>query len=178
MPYKVSIHAPAGGATIEQQVRRQMQQVSIHAPAGGATAEIKPPLPPMGVSIHAPAGGATRTVNVAYTNDTGFNPRARRGRDDTHGMEPERCNGFNPRARRGRDAGAGIWPAMVPVSIHAPAGGATRLKSLNVRPELVSIHAPAGGATRLSRRNTDTEQCFNPRARRGRDHKRPIIRGV
>jgi len=32
---------------------------------------------------------------------------------------------FNPRARRGRDRRAARTPARTPVSIHAPAGGAT-----------------------------------------------------
>ena len=33
----VSIHAPAGGATIGSKRNLQAQRVSIHAPAGGAT---------------------------------------------------------------------------------------------------------------------------------------------
>ena len=33
----VSIHAPAGGATVEQRTQGQARIVSIHAPAGGAT---------------------------------------------------------------------------------------------------------------------------------------------
>ena len=82
------------------------------------------------------------------------------------------CDCFNPRARGGRDA---QWREGVEyakkVSIHAPAGGATRYLSLefvlfefqSTRPRGarlcendefeydmgVSIHAPAGGATTL-----------------------------
>ena len=33
----VSIHAPAGGATVKDCDRSEKQAVSIHAPAGGAT---------------------------------------------------------------------------------------------------------------------------------------------
>ena len=78
----VSIHAPAGGATITsggnckdqyvfqsthpQGVRREEKplltytiNVSIHAPAGGATHKVKGKRNNRKVSIHAPAGGAT-----------------------------------------------------------------------------------------------------------------------
>ncbi len=36
-PYAVSIHAPAGGATAQNQLAETTIKVSIHAPAGGAT---------------------------------------------------------------------------------------------------------------------------------------------
>ena len=56
---------------------------------------------------------------------------------------------FNPRARRGRDGcGERLGDSNATVSIHAPAGGATRLHDeVSFIPEYVSIHAPAGGAT-------------------------------
>ena len=55
----VSIHAPAGGATIAALHGFVMQYVSIHAPAGGATYETPKIVIDIQVSIHAPAGGAT-----------------------------------------------------------------------------------------------------------------------
>ena len=100
------------------------------------------------VSIHAPAWGATCVIVDEQLFNTGFNPRARMGRDpDTTAV-----------ARQGQ------------VSIHAPAWGATSLSPLtprtddvfqSTRPhgarpfasskiqicEEVSIHAPAWGAT-------------------------------
>ncbi len=76
---------------------------------------------------------------------------------------------FNPRARRGRDTKLSQFEAWLKVSIHAPAGGATRpstpfmpgVSFQSTRPQgarryfpgrrilqfCVSIHAPAGGAT-------------------------------
>ena len=56
-------------------------EVSIHAPARGATrreAEIQ--FPPI-VSIHAPARGATNVGLLFPFSISGFNPRAREGRD-------------------------------------------------------------------------------------------------
>ena len=35
--FEVSIHAPAGGATVSELAARHALNVSIHAPAGGAT---------------------------------------------------------------------------------------------------------------------------------------------
>jgi len=55
------------------------------------------------------------------------------------------------------------------VSIHAPAGGATGNQSNLPVGFSVSIHAPAGGATNRGTATHSIPQCFNPRARRGRD---------
>jgi len=70
------------------------------------------------VSIHAPAGGATFRLCCSCFKFHCFNPRARGGRD----FEVEKV------------------PQWVAVSIHAPA-----FSLLSSPP--VSIHAPAGGAT-------------------------------
>ena len=99
----VSIHAPAGGATIATRFVRCNFGVSIHAPAGGATGQRRPHHPaPRGfyprarggrdrrgccqstgqkVSIHAPAGGATAGGGGGKKNTRRFYPRARGGRD-------------------------------------------------------------------------------------------------
>ena len=101
-PCRVSIHAPAGGATIVFPYYADDDDVSIHAPAGGATswpwgiascrrfnprarrgrdAIVSAERRPQNVSIHAPAGGATLTY-ASMPTPPSFNPRARRGRDD------------------------------------------------------------------------------------------------
>ena len=56
---RVSIHAPAGGATPDTVVNLTVRAVSIHAPAGGATNGTSFGFFGLQVSIHAPAGGAT-----------------------------------------------------------------------------------------------------------------------
>ena len=100
-----------------------------------------------GVSIHAPARGATPVAISGWAADRGFNPRARAGRDVSQSL-----------AQSG-DA----------VSIHAPARGATPQTSVDVHPWRVSIHAPARGATAGRTLHRRSDQCFNPRARAGRD---------
>ena len=76
---------------------------------------------------------------------------------------------FNPRARAGRDPDARLARLRGPVSIHAPARGATE----GARPPPlcinVSIHAPARGATFLAGSSASSSSSFNPRARAGRD---------
>ena len=56
---KVSIHAPARGATTSPTAHAWDTVVSIHAPARGATNGGGPAGPSYRVSIHAPARGAT-----------------------------------------------------------------------------------------------------------------------
>jgi len=77
-----------------------------------------------------------------------FNPRAREGRDGLISTIRARPMGFNPRAREGRDFPFQCSIPLYPVSIHAPAKGATWDKALDILEILVvSIHAPAKGAT-------------------------------
>ena len=167
----VSIHAPAWGATrrrlavwerrssfnprarvgrdtLIRRTPRLSRCVSIHAPAWGATQHRPANFAPAGVSIHAPAWGATHAFSMKSTG--------------------------------------------IIVSIHAPAWGATRqcasiiiagLLFQSTRPRgarlaakmgvtsvaIVSIHAPAWGATRCFGCGLLNSQCFNPRARVGRD---------
>ena len=100
------------------------------------------------VSIHAPAKGATsRRVRICLRGRC-FNPRAREGRDACHFVFVSLVACFNPRAREGRDARiAEELIVRLPVSIHAPAKGATRKRHVHRTGPRVSIHAPAKGAT-------------------------------
>ena len=149
--YFVSIHAPARGATGFWFYLAGGFLVSIHAPARGATPVIQYKADATSVSIHAPARGATascgkrsRCPMFQSTRPRGARLRpaasqrrrnafqstrprgARQGRDDN--SEATRC--FNPRAREGRDVrGVRRERARRPVSIHAPARGATRISS-------------------------------------------------
>ena len=58
---------------------------------------------------------------------SGFNPRAREGRDSQAAGQDRRNDCFNPRAREGRDFHHRRWQRRVAVSIHAPARGATKI---------------------------------------------------
>ena len=142
--------------------------VSIHAPARGATIVAGHITETLDVSIHAPARGAT----------------------DRRATNRTLSSGFNSRARKGRDVGSLLDELGLKVSIHAPARGATVVDIVGNRSQLVSIHAPARGATvvRLPsnrfrmfqftrpqgarhRRATNRtlSSSFNSRARKGRD---------
>ena len=78
---KVSIHAPAWGATTVRSVAGPGRAVSIHAPAWGATQGADPLKLVYRVSIHAPAWGATRRKQKIIPWNAGFNPRPRVGGD-------------------------------------------------------------------------------------------------
>ena len=78
---RVSIHAPAWGATHQRACQDGNVRVSIHAPAWGATPAPHPVRHVLRVSIHAPAWGATRSPRCRSMPTACFNPRARVGRD-------------------------------------------------------------------------------------------------
>ncbi len=172
MRHRVSIHAPARGATVALDgrciwpvFRSTLPRgerpatigiagltgfVSIHAPARGATKCWVACAAFGDVSIHAPARGATCAADAEHKRVKGFDPRSRAGSDCR--LFPYRYgfNRFDPRSRAGSDhppcrsIGDGL------VSIHAPARGATASASTPGAPKAVSIHAPARGATRIA----------------------------
>ena len=113
---RVSIHAPARGATLVRLLPVGHGHVSIHAPARGATRRAAGRSgDEHGVSIHAPARGATWRPSRACAWTSSFNPRAREGRDPHH-----------------------LASELVPhVSIHAPARGATFSTSCASAPPLL-----------------------------------------
>ena len=135
----------------DQGVREKLlrcKAVSIHAPAWGATRCTGCKIGVGEVSIHAPAWGATRP---------GFHPSGTIPRfQSTHprGVRLVRSKVksislccFNPRTRVGCDPVLLRLLQLLPVSIHAPAWGATRVTPGRQPFMPVSIHAPAWGAT-------------------------------
>ena len=106
----------------------------------------------------------------------GFNPRARGGRD----LDKRASCAFNwfqsTRPRGARPTSLSLRLERL-VSIHAPAGGATRSLAIAHLFRIVSIHAPAGGAT-LARASDLVFFSFNPRARGGRDKLKSAIADV
>ena len=100
------------------------------------------------VSIHVLARGATGTPSSTRARCSGFNPRARTGRDFLAARACSGARSFNPRARTGGDAERLRHHGRLHVSIHAPARGATLADVCLRAVRVVSIHAPARGATR------------------------------
>ena len=146
---KISIHAPAWGATFQRYNTLEYYRISIHAPAWGATSQEVIHKIMHKISIHAPAWGATVTNQQAQDLE----------------------NDFNPRTRVGCDVIFGIYRMFISaISIHAPAWGATDSFTHFLRKGAISIHAPAWGATRNAAARADSclFQSTHPRGVRPR----------
>ena len=123
---RISIHAPAKGATIKTVKEINKTPISIHAPAKGATyvdakdyedGEFQSTLPRRErLSCSHSANFFTRSFQSTL-------PRRERHRDR---RGDRRIYGdFNPRSREGSDAYKWLTPKEQAISIHAPAKGAT-----------------------------------------------------
>ena len=84
---RISIHAPARGATFCGIKNRDQERISIHAPARGATKVV------IG-------------IDQSYTN---FNPRSRKGSDNKPQLNGVTLEDFNPRSRKGSDPVMGLY---------------------------------------------------------------------
>ena len=150
-----------------QYLRRN--RVSIHAPAWGATVSIGHIIEVNIVSIHAPAWGATKKPIVSTSDATVFQSTHPHGvrplvlgtssklisfqSTHPHGVRPStRCilpadlrfQSTHPHGVR-LDNVSKLF--LTAVSIHAPAWCATTCPSPHCRTRRISIHAPAWGAT-------------------------------
>ncbi len=121
------------------------EAVSIHAPAWGATNTLKLDAAEVKFQFTRPRG-ARQTTWQRKTTGTGFNSRARVGRDKMPVVECEGGSSFNSRARVGRDS--------------------TRCCADFIM--LFQFTRPRG-ARRSRRARGRRNSCFNSRARVGRD---------
>ena len=78
-------------------------KISIHAPARGATISVDFPALLRPISIHAPARGATLLSFAIPALAENFNPRSREGSDKDLRRRLTTSNYFNPRSREGSD---------------------------------------------------------------------------
>ena len=165
----VSTHAPARGATAPPEKPPPPPWVSTHAPARGATLSILDSSSYVPVSTHAPARGATYLPNVWNTGIKFQLTRPRGARQADMKQVKSYISGFNSRAREGRDSRRRGGDAWRDVSTHAPARGATWRGAPTLPTSSFQLTRPRGArlpgprAHRLQRR-------FNSRAREGRDH--------
>ena len=185
----VSIHAPARGATRQIGHLCIVHCVSIHAPARGATSATTRLEPSERFQSTRPQG-ARQIQGVCHRSGLQFQSTRPQGARLSHLSASSGDFCFNPRARKGRDKAFWLHDEDMPVSIHAPARGATRGRRLVFWLRRVSIHAPARGATSRSDFSSSTvlfqstrpqgarrldaivrtsQGSFNPRARKGRD---------
>ena len=173
--------------------RRRPRGVSIHAPAKGATAPAHrgdcgvmrfQSTPPRRGRPPRPAGRQCRA--------RGFNPRPREGGDHGLGLKGKRRGCFNPRPREGGDIQLDVVPVQFPVSIHAPAKGATPRSGRwfpprigfqstpprrgrpdpfmpDDKPKVFQSTPPRRGRRVAARRTPPASSSFNPRPREGGD---------
>ena len=130
-----------------RQVLRDGSRFNPRARVGRDHADHHRP-PAQQVSIHAPAWGATCACAISVDRSAFQSTRPRGARPRSIGEGRGVVSGFNPRARVGRDVL--VCPALEGVdnvSIHAPAWGATQDSPSGLGRGVVSIHAPAWGAT-------------------------------
>ena len=100
---KISIHAPARGATIFDLVSHTGAPISIHAPARGATKIFQYYQADRKISIHAPARGATGYQCSVYFIRFSFQSTLPRGERRSMQWRKSPCRNFNPRSREGSD---------------------------------------------------------------------------
>jgi len=100
-----------------------------------------------------------------------FNPRTRTGCDSSLSRLALSCKYFNPRTRTGCDSGVRMLDNMSPISIHAPARGATSGIPHSTHFLLFQSTHPHG-VRRSSQRPPCRHQYFNPRTRTGCDFSR------
>ncbi len=168
--YSVSIHAPARGATCVLDVSAFLSRVSIHAPARGATAACRTVRGLPGCFNPRPRAGGDMSGLCAGRWRTCFNPRPRAGGDASSGLSASGSCCFNPRPRAGGDTSpkAPVSPPW-PVSIHAPARGATIAKHMVRSWQMFQSTPPRGGRRAASIGRTRLIMRFNPRPRAGGD---------
>ena len=193
------------------------ERVSIHAPARGATGNLvgllaaKECFNPRAregrdianravesrelVSIHAPARGATKEKHYELNRQDCFNPRAREGRDKSARSLTAAKECFNPRAREGRDLFEGCFCGKKTFQSTRPRGarrrgaaGAAGSKRFNPRaregrdPAVSILKDALAGFNPRAREGRDCDKQrfsfhnfrFNPRAREGRDQRRHL----
>ena len=203
---------PHGERLVKSVIRQSSKPVSIHAPARGATrATVNNKNKREGFQSTLPHGERLR-VKLFKVTIRCFNPRSRTGSDMCkllillqatmfqstlpHGERHHYSRGqpdskrFNPRSRTGSDARNLRVPRTYPVSIHAPARGATYYLMLYCQVDMFQSTLPHGerhgfgqvffkhsqfqstlphGERRRTRCWQTRIVCFNPRSRTGSD---------
>ena len=155
--YKISIHAPARGATVIIPEASTYLVISIHAPARGATVPKACESSCHSISIHAPARGATSLRFNYNTKQQYFYPRSRKGSDGSWPRCAADTNNFYPRSRKGSD-----FCYLFHLFHHqhfyprSRKGSDVDIHGGVHNSQRISIHAPARGATSFTRISPST----------------------
>ena len=145
----------AGGDTLREPIPNSATPVSIRAPARGATAVRPSERPVMWFQSAPPRGGRPQWPPGSATARGVFQSAPPRGgRPARRPVPAARSRRFNPRPRAGGDQASAVWTCSGPELFQSapPRGGRLQPGILSaVRPQPVSIRAPARGATHLVR---------------------------
>ena len=95
-----------------------VSRISIHAPAKGATNKITGSTHVWMISIHAPAKGATVSSRPGKEGVQYFNPRSREGSDGSEVYYMSEIGNFNPRSREGSDSKYAQFFIMILAYLH------------------------------------------------------------
>ena len=125
---KISIHAPAKGATGRRLKIPYKCTISIHAPAKGATKEVTVGAKEPQFQSTLPRRERRLKGSAFWDGMDYFNPRSREGSDSVQACGCVKLRYFNPRSREGSDVPISTQRCPRRISIHAPAKGATILK--------------------------------------------------
>ena len=140
---RISIHAPARGATAVQQAYPGAGRISIHAPARGATGRARQAGQRIRFQSTLPRG-ERRPEDGFLIELKNFNPRSREGSDASSLSSSGRPMDFNPRSREGSDFFGFLQLRFVRISIHAPARGATKIRDATQRMTVFQSTLPRG----------------------------------
>ena len=126
---KVSIHAPAWGATRRREMKYRIRPSFNPRTRMGCDANVYANNPAMEFQSTHPHGVRPTVITLSVFFIACFNPRTRMGCDGRHHRHSPHGRGFNPRTRMGCDLCHRGCIRHTPVSIHAPAWGATKIVS-------------------------------------------------
>ena len=177
MSCKISIHAPARGATTIRYPSIYETLISIHAPARGATRPDDHMRPSLMYFNPRPCARGDLEGFLEWRHSQDFNPRPCARGDTAAIADHAGSRYFNPRpcARGDVTATRGGQPPRI--SIHAPARGATRRNIGHFTRAWISIHAPARGATCIRHALSDVVIFQSTPLREGRlVMEQPIVR--
>ena len=173
----ISIRAPARGATSCKRVSHADRHISIRAPARGATESFDKVMAHNKFQSALPRGERPFAASFIALFIADFNPRSREGSDLWYDVHRPGERHFNPRSREGSDCSDCIYDEFIPISIRAPARGAT-INLLLIVLFLQFQSALPRGERHILDCNTNALRNFNPRSREGSDHKYKLLTAV
>ena len=146
--FRISIHAPAKGATKINLILPDFEDISIHAPAKGATGRGKKSELLSNYFNPRSREGSDTSNYLLMTRLCNFNPRSREGSDKDSLSISCNVDDFNPRSREGSDPTRMIvTPAAVEFQSTLPRRERQSGIHSMTAAASISIHAPAKGAT-------------------------------